>query len=268
MSIATSLGITTVAEGVETQEQAEVLAALGCTEAQGFLFSRPLPPEELDTKLVELGLAPAKHLRAVPLLPTRRSAPPPEARLASTLTMPRRRRSLHYCQRAAPHRRRESPSMQIRVFSATASGPTPLAAFDRALQVGGTHDTNLIVLSSVVPVGASVVRDWPGPGSSAPATGSSASWPSNGSPSPVPRPGRGSAWAADTEGRGGLFVEAHGHSEQQVRFDLEQTLEAIIADRPYWTFGDRDLELAGTMCEGQPACALVMAIYESAPWST
>jgi diguanylate cyclase len=64
--IATSLGITTVAEGVETPGQAELVTSLGCTEVQGFLFARPLPPGELDTKLVELGLSPANHLRAVP----------------------------------------------------------------------------------------------------------------------------------------------------------------------------------------------------------
>jgi diguanylate cyclase (GGDEF)-like protein len=64
--IATSLGITTVAEGVETPAQAELVADLGCTEVQGFLFARPLPPGELDVKLAELGLSPANHLWAVP----------------------------------------------------------------------------------------------------------------------------------------------------------------------------------------------------------
>ena len=64
--IASSLGITSVAEGVETPTQAKLVAELGCAEVQGFLFSRPLPPRELDLKLIELGLAPANHLRAVP----------------------------------------------------------------------------------------------------------------------------------------------------------------------------------------------------------
>ena len=45
--IADSLGIDTVAEGVETQEQFVKLVAEGCTELQGYLFSRPVPIEAL-----------------------------------------------------------------------------------------------------------------------------------------------------------------------------------------------------------------------------
>ncbi len=37
--------ISTVAEGVETEQQEELLRTLGCTEMQGFLFSRPKPAE-------------------------------------------------------------------------------------------------------------------------------------------------------------------------------------------------------------------------------
>jgi diguanylate cyclase (GGDEF)-like protein/PAS domain S-box-containing protein len=40
-----------VAEGVETDEQADLLAGFGCSEMQGFLFSRPLPAEQLPALL-------------------------------------------------------------------------------------------------------------------------------------------------------------------------------------------------------------------------
>lgn len=43
-----SLGLTTVAEGVETREQAEMLLWMGCDMAQGWLYGRPVPATELD----------------------------------------------------------------------------------------------------------------------------------------------------------------------------------------------------------------------------
>jgi len=36
-----------IAEGVETGEQAKLLTLLKCEEMQGFLFCKPLPPEEI-----------------------------------------------------------------------------------------------------------------------------------------------------------------------------------------------------------------------------
>jgi EAL domain-containing protein (putative c-di-GMP-specific phosphodiesterase class I) len=43
-----SLGMTTTAEGVETKEQLARLRKEGCTEAQGYLFSRPRPAHEIE----------------------------------------------------------------------------------------------------------------------------------------------------------------------------------------------------------------------------
>jgi len=47
VSIARALGMTTTAEGVEQAGQQEFLAALGCNEAQGYLFSPPVPLEKV-----------------------------------------------------------------------------------------------------------------------------------------------------------------------------------------------------------------------------
>ena len=45
VELAASLGIQTTAEGVETEAQARSLEEMGCTEGQGFLFSKPVSAE-------------------------------------------------------------------------------------------------------------------------------------------------------------------------------------------------------------------------------
>jgi diguanylate cyclase (GGDEF)-like protein/PAS domain S-box-containing protein len=52
ISLATVLGMGVIAEGVETEEQAENLRALNCHVAQGFLFSKPVPREAARALLV------------------------------------------------------------------------------------------------------------------------------------------------------------------------------------------------------------------------
>ncbi|MDQ3040451.1 MAG: EAL domain-containing protein, partial [Pseudomonadota bacterium] len=62
ISLAHSLQLKVVAEGVETEEESRLLALLKCDEIQGYLFSRPVPVDELERKYL---------------------APPPGAALAS-----------------------------------------------------------------------------------------------------------------------------------------------------------------------------------------
>ena len=48
IAMANTLKLQVIAEGVETEDQAEYLAESGCTIVQGFLFSRPLPADGLE----------------------------------------------------------------------------------------------------------------------------------------------------------------------------------------------------------------------------
>ena len=50
-----SLGLGVLAEGVETRQQAARLHEMGCNVMQGFLFSRPVPAEEVPALVKSLG---------------------------------------------------------------------------------------------------------------------------------------------------------------------------------------------------------------------
>jgi diguanylate cyclase (GGDEF)-like protein len=56
VNLARSLGLTVVVEGTETEEQIAWLAALGHIEAQGFLFSRPVPVDAIAALLERFGV--------------------------------------------------------------------------------------------------------------------------------------------------------------------------------------------------------------------
>ncbi|MGN0596797.1 MAG: putative bifunctional diguanylate cyclase/phosphodiesterase, partial [Ruminiclostridium sp.] len=50
ISLAVALNMKTISEGIETEEQAQLLTKLGCNMAQGFYFARPVPVEEFEKR--------------------------------------------------------------------------------------------------------------------------------------------------------------------------------------------------------------------------
>ena len=51
INLAKDLGMQTLAEGVETQESYDFLRENGCEKLQGYLFSKPVPRNELEAKM-------------------------------------------------------------------------------------------------------------------------------------------------------------------------------------------------------------------------
>lgn len=56
-----SLGLQMVAEGIETQGQADILTRLGCQQLQGYLFSRPVPAPQITPDMLNPLARPAPH---------------------------------------------------------------------------------------------------------------------------------------------------------------------------------------------------------------
>ena len=52
ISLAHSLGMKVLAEGVEKAKQVEILRSLNCDEIQGFYYARPLSWENFETEVI------------------------------------------------------------------------------------------------------------------------------------------------------------------------------------------------------------------------
>ena len=63
-ALANGMGMTATAEGVETSEQLDRITSEGCTEMQGYLFSRPLPVSEIERLFISRREAPGRIVAA------------------------------------------------------------------------------------------------------------------------------------------------------------------------------------------------------------
>jgi arginine decarboxylase len=169
--------------------------------------------------------------------------------------------------KSAPLARGTVGSMGLEIWVTTGIGEarTPLAAFDRALFDAGIGNYNLIVLSSVIPIGATVVRKkW---------QGCDEQWgdrlyvvlAEHRSDAVGQEAWAGLGWV-QSEGDGrGLFVEHHGVSRQQVEDHIEASLASMCAYRRD-SFTSPQMAVAGTVCTGDPVCAVAAAVYEAHAW--
>ena len=64
IAMGSALDLSTIAEGVETVEEAQHLFSLGCRQAQGFLFSKAVSAADVPAVLQRLGLAQSRQLAA------------------------------------------------------------------------------------------------------------------------------------------------------------------------------------------------------------
>jgi arginine decarboxylase len=158
--------------------------------------------------------------------------------------------------------------MHIQVSEGVGIGPTELSAFDQALVHAGVANFNLIYLSSVLPPDSNVIvakepakpvgkwgdRLYVVMAQKRTSQRNQEAW-------------AGIGWMQDPETNQGLLVEHEGHSEDEVRADIQHSLVALGRNRNM-QFGVPHMHVVGTKCIDLPTCALVVAVFESATWQT
>lgn len=160
--------------------------------------------------------------------------------------------------------------MKIHLTSGIGTGPTTLAAFDAALNDAGIANYNLIRLSSVIPPDTEIIAHENGP---IPAEVMPGGWgdrlyvvmAEERVHIPNEEAWSGIGWVQEKESGKGLFVEHEGNSEQSVRRDIQQSLEALMATRNV-DFGTIHMKVTGRICKHQPICALTVAVYQASDW--
>jgi EAL domain-containing protein (putative c-di-GMP-specific phosphodiesterase class I) len=75
IGMANALGVKTLAEGVETQEQLDILIKLGCDQVQGYLLGRPVPAAVFEEMFIQTPAASPVTQRSMPLHSPQHTAP-------------------------------------------------------------------------------------------------------------------------------------------------------------------------------------------------
>lgn len=157
--------------------------------------------------------------------------------------------------------------MNIYLTKGSGVGPTTLSAFDSALYDAGIANYNLLRLSSVIPPSTNIIRpehrqvpiegEWGDRLYVVMAEYRTAeigveAW-------------AGVGWVVEKESKKGLFVEHEGTNRDKVVRDIQHSLEALMRTRGV-DFGEIHMELNGAMCEDEPVCAMVVAVYKAESW--
>jgi arginine decarboxylase len=160
--------------------------------------------------------------------------------------------------------------MQIHIGTGLGTASTTLGAFDAALYDAGIANYNLLRLSSVIPPKSDLtVHDGQIPAEVMPGEWGDRLYvvmAEKRIDTPNVEAWAGIGWVQDPVTKKGLFVEHEGESEQKVRRDIKQSLEALLATRNIKDFGPIEMQVVGKTCTHAPVCALVVAVYQASDW--
>lgn len=157
--------------------------------------------------------------------------------------------------------------MRIDVVAGTGEGPTGLAAFDEAEMKIGVADCNLVRLSSVIPPGSDVV-EMDGATTKNPQWGDKlfCIYAEKRTSTAGENAWAGIGWVMLEDGKG-LFCEHDGNSRDDVANQIRGSLTNFLKIRNRVPDESQfHMKIAGITSNGQPVCALAMAVYQAEHW--
>lgn len=164
--------------------------------------------------------------------------------------------------------------MNIIISSGKGIGKTLLSAFDGALFDAGVSNYNLLVLSSIIPPGCVIKQQKFKTPDAEYGHKLYVVMSEKRSRESGRYIGAAVGWCQETDGRG-VFVEHHiiENSEDAARSQLEDEVKKSLSDlchlRGYTFSKDKmNLKMSVMKVTDTPACALVVAVYQSESWET
>lgn len=159
--------------------------------------------------------------------------------------------------------------MKIHVTHSVGRGPTKLSAFDDALLSAGVANYNLIRLSSVIPPKSKIIEHRGVINENFGKWGDKLYVVMADQRVDIPNEEAwaGIGWIQDGKTGKGLFVEHEGHSKNTVERDIRDSLNKLVEGRKDVNFGEINVLLSGATCNGEPVCALAVAVYKSSGWT-
>jgi arginine decarboxylase len=156
--------------------------------------------------------------------------------------------------------------VDIYIGAAACEGATELSAFDACLLEVGLGNLNLIYLSSIIPAGATLLRQLPPDHLGVWGHRSYCVMAQARTSIVGHEVWAGIGWIQNQDSGRGLFAEAKGASEAEVRLQLDRTLDDMSRRRTGEQWSPPEMAVAGATCTGSPICALSAAAFATEGW--
>ena len=156
--------------------------------------------------------------------------------------------------------------MNIFITSSVGRGITKITAFDAALRGAGIANTNLIVLSSIIPPNSHIKFGIPDIPKKRFGDRLYVVKAENTTDIKGKSIASGIGWVMEVNNTFGLFVEHMAQTKEEVANLIRRSLTDMTLGRSEYRFTQPKMRIEEAVCENQPVCCLICAVYKLEKW--